>query len=272
MPTYKVIFAFTQKKQGWSEVYYKDSAALNLEQIRDQVVPLAQKRAALCGQETFLDAIRISREGVANDSVLAYTPFSGLSTEESSPPDDALLVRMGNADNTRHRQMFLRGIYDGLGTKGGSFNNQYPAFIENWPNYVAALELGAYVWPSVDPATKNRQDLTGYTSDQVERVTFTTVAPVFPAPKVGQTVRVRVSGINGGSVLNGSLLVKVLTTSTAQTIQPYATFAYRFGGKLLYSEQTFAAVANVRPQKIVSRQVGAPLLASRGRLPARSRG
>lgn len=272
MPTYKIIFSFNQKKQGWTEVYYKDTPASNLESVKDQVIPLAQKRAALSGAETFLDAIRVSREGVANDSVITYVPFKGLSTEQSGSPDDALLVRMGNTDNTRHRQMFLRGIYDGLADRGGSFNNAYPAFITPWQNYEAEVVAGGYVWPSVDPATKVRKDLVGYVSDAVERVTFTTVEPVFPAGKIGSTVRVRVSGVNGGSVLNGSLLVKVLTTTTCQTIEPYATFAYRFGGKLLYSEVTFAVIANVRAQKIVSRQVGSPLLVSRGRLPARSRG
>lgn len=272
MPVYKVILAFFQKKQGWSEVYYKDTEELNLEAVYDQVTPMAQKRALLLGQECTIDAVRVSREGVDNDSVLRYPVLTGLSGVEAAPPDDALLVRMGNNDNTRRRQMYLRGIYDGLGHKGGDLNNEFPPFVEHFTPWAREIVLGNYVWPSVDPDTRKAVGITTYTSNPAQFVTFLLKEPLFPPAMFGKTIRVRVSRLNGGSALNKSLLVNVIDATKCETFEPYAVFPWRFGGRILYTTLKNVRITAVSPQKIVSRQVGAPLLASRGRQKATARG
>lgn len=289
---YKIVVFFSCRQRGWSETYYLDA---------DQVLPdpstqnpanaasfaavsgfikttLMPKRMALAGKEVEAFAIRVSSVSSPGKSFLDYKdiPVSNQQQSADNPPSD-LVCTQYVADFGDKRQIHMRGIWDVIDDSGGKLVTT-PAWDAAFAGYAGVLTSPGWGW--MGGSVTHLADLLSYTPDvDTEQITFAfrpALEPpggtMFPAGVVGKVVSINLSGINGGSTLNGQQTVRVLTTSTCISTGRISAFPYSFGGRGRYNEKAFLRVSSVVGTKIGSRDTGAPLLQPVGRHKKRARG
>lgn len=271
----KATFVFESRTYGWSESFLFSQASEDLTLTMPGIQIIAQKRAALCGEQTFIKAERLSIETDADgnprpgDSYLNYVRYQGKVGEDSADEDLGVLVTMRNLVAQRRRNMFLRGIPDGLEDKGGVLDLAYSDWLSRWNSYQAAMLAKGAGWWSGDKSVG--YPLAGYTFDpatgwtQVELATAAFVGPF------GTTQEARFKGVNGQSALNGRHLVRSIDSTHCWIEKPLALKDWQFGGTMFLYGRHFEQAFTIDPQKIVTRRAGAPLLQSRGRQRAQIR-
>lgn len=273
MPTYMATAFFRQDDQGWSETYFRDSGGTtDLAAIADfDRARLWTKRALCCGAQTTLFAQRASFTDVQGDSVLNYIelPSAGFDSEDANT---ALLVRLGNADNTKSKNIFFRGIADECVVDGGKFGRGFAPFAGLVDDFFTSLIENNYGWRRTDVKTEMAVD--GYVFDAQNRIVFD-VSTNFPPGNVGDKVVVRGKnfGAGGKSVLNRQFVVAISGNNTLRTVKPLAAFPFAGDGPVLVRRTKVVQPAfNRRYQKIVERKAGKISYSSAGRVQARARG
>jgi hypothetical protein len=276
---HKCTLFFEATTWGWSESYWYNSGTGTHVSTMGELKKLATARAQLLGNGAFVKARRVSTEGVGPDAYLVYdnitptfkTDADGKGVvEELDHEDAAVLVRCNNADFRVHKHIFLRGIWDSIDINHGKYapNASWNARMLRFLN---ALSAGQWGWWGVTNRLP-KVPMTTYAPIASGQVRITFQEAVFPANTIDKKVKVRISGVNGKSVLNGEQLVVPESMTSCVTLKPLGVTPYRFGGYGSYAEYGFIGISSAEDQKIVERKAGAPLLQSRGRQRARARG
>lgn len=267
MPIYKCTMVFLGRKHGWTESWWQSNSETDYQNPMDQLQSLADKRAKLLGQECKIEALRVSLEGTAGDGFLKYVNIPGVAQKSAAEHDVAVLVTVRNQLNTRRKHAFLRGIWDDAEAANGDYIKDLAGWKDNMSTFLKSLTATAQTaqqwgWYGVDVKTK--KNVTGYTVDANNRVTFTVADPIFDPLDVNKMKSLRLTGLNGKSSMNGVYVCQVLSTTTCITRFPYKTVPYKFGGTMQDVTKTFIKIYGADDQRITSRKVGSPLLASRG--------
>lgn len=280
--TVKCTWIFDCNGRGWTESLWYVGSSNDLNQHIAVAAAIGQKRLATLGREVRYYATRVSFETdsganpLRGDSILQYNNNYNSTSQPTAELDTALLWVFRDLTGTRHKNMFMRGIWDVVESNGGlyvplaagaagwtSAINQWVAQLQAT---VAGVKAGQIGWVNRTPTLIC--NLAGYVQNTNGTVTFTTQTP-FTATG---TFMVRLKGLNVQSKLNGQLLVRQLTNTTFVSVKPVAVFPYVSGGLVTFYDVFFSAAAAIAPQKIVERKAGAPLLEPRGRRRAIPRG
>jgi hypothetical protein len=255
---------------GWSESFLWDGInEQNLNVHMQSLQIIAQKRAVLLGAQSFIKAERVSLEtgpdGLprVGDSILQYSRYNGGAVSGSDEPDAALLVTMRNLVAAKRRNMFLRGIWDDVDGNGGFYlpaNAGWQTAFNSWQAAMLARQAGWWSYTKsagFDVDTYAVAPTTGY-------VTITVLGDAFGDGPYGK-IRVRLSGVNVKSALNGQWVGTPVSNSQIILEKPMALLPYTGGGTLFTYTRALEVAASLDAQKIVTRRAGAPLLQSRGR-------
>lgn len=274
MPNYQATMFFECLGHGWSETYYRDAGGeTNLEALaefdREQ---LWKKRALCCGSQVTIVAQRTSFTDVLQDSVLNYLPLQ-VGQFDSEDVNTALLVTMAVQDNTRRKNLFMRGIPDNIVVRGGQVDRLFAAFINAFGAFAGAIVGNNYGWIGSD--VKVEHEVTNYIADVANRLVFTTAGAALPVPPTGNKIRLRGKniGVGGKSVLNRTAVFIRLGANSCKTNKPTAAFPFPgLGGFLVSRSTAIRTIKNVKIQKVVERKAGKPSFISAGRVPARPLG
>lgn len=137
---------FTQSLHGWSECFYlsSETAAFALREL----LPLAEKRAALLGTGADLTRVEVSLVGGWRVTMATGIAPRNL-PQRAGNPLTGLIIRMqstaGSRDRSYRRTMLLRGLPDGAfieRVKGSPVIN--PALLPRLRDYFAVLANGAF--------------------------------------------------------------------------------------------------------------------------------
>jgi hypothetical protein len=280
---YKATAWFECNGLGWSEAYYRDSGLVSdLAALADfdrvgagGAGGLWVKRAGCCGREVTLVAQETSFISVRGDSVLNYIPIGGNSAFSADAPTVALLVSCGNLDNTRRKNVFMRGIADNVVVNGGRFAaGTEPAFEAAINNFKNTLISDGYGW--LGRQAPQIFDVTAWADVPATHQILLTVdvGPLPPADTFGLVRLVgKLMNPRGRSVLDGVQVYIRVSDTEVKTKKPTAVFPFPGPGpKLIFKPTDLIDIASVRFQKIVERKVGKASHLPRGRALARARG
>lgn len=287
MALFKYVAFWNCRQRGWSETYYVDSVKAQITDSLDSAksymtVGMMGKRVKLAGKQAEFYACRVSRVSDPKGSQLYYDelpqpPYfdqlqGGYDTDN---PPSTLVVTMVNVDQSKKRQLHLRGIPDSIDQKGGRLITNdtvgFDAAFNAWKAWMIDPANGQ-IW--IGATVSTQYDIVSYVGvPDTGGVEFTFTGIPFVGLPVGRHVTVRVSDLNyKNSELNGQLTLSVLSSSTAVTVRPYSVFGYVTGGKMRYNTKGPIDIRGVKMTKIGSRDTGAPLLQPPGRGKARIHG
>lgn len=284
-------FFQTDNGYGWSETHHSPGSAepINLAPLLTQFRQIMiDQRRPLLGRDGFYigcrASYRTSTGRIASAPILETPGKPGtqgvlvgavVQPTWTTSQEAAAKLRMGNAGQTAFSDIYLRGFWDVVESAGElDFTSTLGA---NWKSladaYVAALVQAGYGWLGIDPALTTRGNVTDYTIDVDQHITFTiavTQGPVLPA--VGTRIAVRIARLNNSkSVLNETHVVTVLSPTTFRTVQPTAAGSFTGPGTFTYSVKSFLAYQAVQYWKLARRACGRPFGLSRGRSRVRAR-
>lgn len=274
MAVYLATCFFEQGGHGWSETYARDGGGVtNLAALADfDRDTIWGKRAKCCGLQTRIFAQRVSFTDQLGDSQLNYIDLQP-NTFESEDANTAVLVVGQNSNNTRRKNIFMRGVADAVVVLGGEVDRGFALFDASFKAWRDAMIQNAYGWIGTQANTEH--PVLGYTTDAENRIVFTLGGPGIAAPAVGNKVRVRGKnmGIGKPSVLNSTFVCIRDNNTSVKTNKPTAAFPYPGTGGFLVTKTTnLITMANIRLQKVVERKAGKPSYVSAGRAAVRPRG
>jgi len=276
---YKHTFIFSGRNKGWTENFYTEPGSINLAGQLALAQNVAVARAQMLGQEYRVQALKVmqtensvgtltKRIGDLNQAI----NLPGPAEKEGAQADLSVLFDWATANRDAHKFVFVGGIWDTVSVLGGIYSPP-PEWNTAWQTWgVKCVEAG-YGWLSRVPS--DPVSVTNYVQNEGDgTVNLTFGAALFPGASLTPVV-IRVSGmptIGGMSTLNGDLLVYPMSATTARTKDRIAVFPYVGPGKAVTFTTTFKRMTFITPEKVVSRERGAPLLESPGRRKARARG
>jgi hypothetical protein len=276
MPRYKVTYIFDMPKHGFTESWWVDHSDTNLDAVRDTARFVAEKRALLMGDGCTMQACRIANADAAGRVGKTYSMiFTGDADNGSMPSNVAINCIFGTTDNQFQKIVQVRGGWDQWEGVGGNLivNNDLLTRFGAWKAMLISKQFG---FRSI--VSRARFGVTGYTVTANGNVTVNVVHAEAPGTNlltavgpVGTIKTARFSKVNGKSRLNGTQVIVVTSPTTVELVKPLALTAYVSPGAMEVPSYTVRPVANGDIQRLGSRQAGAPLLASRGRAPARPR-
>lgn len=269
MPILKFTFFFRQRGSGWSESWYKSTPGSDLSTAYD-AYPLAVKRAALCGKETFLEATRYSFTDVERDSLLSLwgDTLRGYDGQESDAPTTALLLRCSTVGLTARKFAYLRGIWDNVVKTGGLYTptGPYVTRMSSFTEQLAADELG---W--LGAGVRTRQKITGMVLNSNGTVSITFAGDLFGAGPWTERL-VRISGVACGTFPNGSVIMQPSANNAATTVKRIRALPWLTGGRgtvvttiFRVIGRTAAGVALAGVSRVVERKTGRAFFVSAGR-------
>lgn len=279
--THKVTFFFEGRGRGWTESLHYASPDDDYMRTTADANKLAVLRANLLGKECWIKAIRVSKEGTGPDAELTYVRYEpkglkvGVNGNEilkrgAAQPDVGLLLRCENAAHTQHKFLYLRGIWDEVENNHGEYTPTADWLAVLVP-YFDEVKGGNWGWWGV--AVKAKQPLDDVARQANDQAVITTTVDLVPPEMVGKVTAVRISGVNAGrSNLNTTHVVRVMDRKTFKTTRVLAVANTVVDGSVAWWGKGYIDIANIKSQKIVTRECGAPLLESPGRQKARPRG
>ena len=272
MPIAKGTLIFQGLGYGWTESIWISRSYTSLADFYALFAQYAILRAPMLGTPCFIKGIRVSNEAVAHDSFLNYVNLPGSAAFGADDPSSSLNVILRDATFSRFKRIFFRGIWDVVAQNFGEYdigNEAFRTFFQSWRNFVLLQDFG---WMGVDPTQAKIGNISGYTPTVEGNIAFQLDQPIFNGILPGTRVPVRVSRLNGGSTLNGQMVVNVTTNTTCTTTVPTAALPFRTAGVMRFSPKVFIDSFACDTQRIGRRPVGAPLLDSVGRAKKRIRG
>lgn len=256
---------FEQGKYGWTESYWTNAASLTDPAMQARGLQLAQKRIKVSGAHTTLPYMRYSVEGVFRDAFFNVLPSNGLVgtiNKISDAPSTALLCTQKTADNSKSRNIYLRGIWDDVVHNGGEYVPA-PDFSAAFDDYRTRLIADAWGWLGV--ASKDVGNAATVVQNLNGTVTVTTVENMFDAPHP-RNGRVSISGMQGSTQLNGQQRVRITAANSFTTRDRIAIFDYLTGGTITEVTLGFQQISQVNLSRVVRRKAGRPSFVSAGRL------
>jgi hypothetical protein len=276
---------FQSPGKGWTESYFFNYVSDDIKAAFEPMSFLAGRRAQLLGTNAYVKAIRvalvISALGVVqkNKSKLRkirYDPSPQIVGNQLAEGDVCVLSMLRNADQSRKKASYLRGIPDAIEFDDGTYNPdgaagwgaRYDAYIERMKLIGGgASNLGWWGYVPFPEAAIQTYSVVAATSI----VTITMPAGTFAAFDPGKKLSVRIRGVNVHSVLNGSQVITVVDPATCKITKPLACGPFVSGGEMIIYTRSLIPVADADVPSITTHKTGAPLLESPGRLRARAR-
>lgn len=284
MPTYIKCQAFfgSDEGRGWSEAHH-----LSVSTPPSDLLPTLQGfktlienyRRPLLGRDRYIKGYRVSYPTASG--TLASSPFRYNqllypgNQREGCSPSSAAKVRMGEVGNQHFSDIYLRGFWDvveqdeelDFTTAGGA---AWKALLDQYTN---ALVVGNYGWLGQDAANTRRGQVTNYTADLNNFVTFnlavTTGAPFTPGPT---KINFRAARLNdSNSVLNRTHVVEATGASTVKTVQQTASTPFTAQGTFVAPALVFYKYTGVQYTVMATRREGLSFFLSPGRQKARAR-
>lgn len=285
--TIKTTMNFAGQEQGWSETFFWSQSTTNLETAEQTILPIAQKRAKCLAAGYILTIVRNAvvvtdtNQRVKRRTDILEPRYPGVSTWAPATPNLALLLTWQNADNTKKKSMYMRGIPAGLGDIGKQVNTGYSTWYGAFQAWRSAMILLPAGWLETEATAPNTAVIESYTINATTGiVTFTLKAPGIAFPG-GQGFRQRVwVSLPGKSPLDGYVVIipgAGLTVTTADPIGVHPFEAGQFGIMQLRTSNLVTLgpitgqgpAGQIHPQRIITHKTGRPSYASRGRAPAR---
>lgn len=271
--------------KGWSESHdrlFAEEPTDLLPHLLAFKLLIDQKRVPLLGRDCYVKALRVayrSASGAIKSSPFKYQPYQRPGNDKrGSAPAIAAKVRMGTSTNADFSDIYLRGFWDTIEEDEQLVLNVGDGAI--WAGlldqYVAALvgSQPAYGWSGINEALTSRGEVTAYSVPLNTRPLFT-VNPtngVTLAALVNKIVPFNFAKLNNSrSVLNRSLVVKVLSETEVQTTQPIAATAFTGEGTYIAPVKQFFAYTGKQYVILGRRAMGRPIGDSPARLKARPR-
>lgn len=261
----KITLVFQQDAYGWTENYFLNSPSVDLSVEIPKAQTLATKRAALCGAQTNLPYLKISREQVKRDVYVESSYRHGNSAFESDAPDTALLCNKWSINWTVKGALFLRGIWDAVVLTGGQFDFSNTTYYSLMRAFEAYLKTGGFGFLGRDPALAQQSAVTAVVANVDNTVKITVTDPIFLGYAVGTKLNIFVAGVTGAASVNGPQIVKVVDNTKVSTVKRLPILPYTSGGNLSFNVQQFIPINHLFEERIVERKVGRPLYLSRGR-------
>jgi len=274
----KVQYIFAAGQKGWSEALYLEPLSGTFSEAASIASSLRAPRAALLGNDASLKAVRVQvvQDAAGNTikrrgDLFQGEGFGGNPAEDSAALDTCLLLDFIDATQTRHKPMFLGGIWDSIESNSGQYSPS-PAWnsaLDAWRVQVVAQGFG---WVGRTPSTP--APVTNYEQDEQGFVLVTLAGTPFASFPIGKPVQVGFQGIistGGPSNLNGQVLVTPLTVNTCRTTDQRAVLPYLNGGQMTTYTFAFVKTAAIAAEKIANRKRGSPLLEPLGRQKATRR-
>lgn len=276
--TQKHTIDFAAGQKGWTESLYIQPQVQTVAAGLAILQQLCVARAQMLGQQAYIKAYRAQVVEAVDGSKVKFqgdtvqrTLFPGSTGEPCAQADLSLLVDCVNATVTKHKQIYLGGIWDSISQNFGAYVPN-PTFETAFTNWTSKIVQFGYGWPSRTPSIKFV--LSNYVMDADGYVTITCAGLPFNAITQTTPFKVGISSlpsIGGRSVLNGDIMVTKIDASTCKTAKPIAVTPFTSFGYLVTYTTNFQAIAVTGIEKVVSRERGAPLLESPGRRKARPR-
>lgn len=268
MPTAKATWFFEQRGRGWSLSLWKTFGIGQLDRVQGSALALSPFLAGITGAQTKIIGVRTSDEAIINDSIPQEVSFAGNALHESEDPNTSVTIRMQTQDRSRRKDIFMRGVWDDLITKGGIIDQDNGAWAQQFSALTAQLLLNSWGWMGRDVGTV--VNITNYVVAADGMVTFTLDAPLFPVPLVNSRQSVRISGLNNrSSILNGQQVVIVKAANSAQTVKAFGAGPFTATGRMRFNTKTLILPSFIATFRVGERRVGAPFFQRRGRRSAR---
>lgn len=262
MSIMKSTFIFEQGDRGWTESFIKENNSDDISVVQNAAILVAQKRALLLGAEGSIKAVRTSLElnamgqPITGDALLNYVSIDGVQTQESDAPDTTLEVMCRTLNGAKRKVVFMRGIWDAVVTAGGDYDPTVANWQANFNSWAAALIGGSWGWWGSD-VQATVQVLDYQQNAPTMQVIITVPVGTFVAP-FPTRFHVRISGVNGKSVLNGSQIVETIDGSHCKLVKPLAVGPFVSTGKLVVYSQNRRQISTVEAIRIIERKAGAP--------------
>jgi hypothetical protein len=274
---YRATFAFSGKKQGWSESYvFPADNTTPLLLFGTTIQPIAIARANLLAREYVLDACRVAKIRLGDGTpvkrqVKLFSPDLGPSLQTvantGEQPRSCLVVQASGADGQGTKHVFMRGIPDAIAIDGGDIDPNgaggFGARFATWRGLMLAAGAG---WLG-DLKVGEPFNVEGYVSNPGLTVSFSLAGTPLNGVAVNSRVPIRFKQINGKSKLNGLQTVIVDSPSSCTTVRAIAVADYTAGGvgQRYNPIRPFHAAGDWGMSLIRTRDTGRPSYATRGR-------
>jgi hypothetical protein len=276
-------FFGSDEGRGWSETHVinaPDTPGELLTYLQNFKLLMDAQRRPLLGSDCRLEGLRVSyptASGVIASSAYKYQPFAyPASSNIGASPSVAAQARMGDVTNTMFSNVFLRGFWDAVEqneqldfttAKGAQWKALFDSF-------AAALVSGAYGWEGINEALTQRGNITGYTVNVDNTITFTVVVtsgpPISSAP--GTRLPFRAARLSASkSILNQTHTVEVVDATHLKTVKQTAAAPFETPGTFVIEHKAFVGYTGVQYVQLAKRSMGRPTGRSPARLKAKAR-
>lgn len=263
---------------GWSETHYFGSSSDNPDlglRINDLITVVGPARAALLGEKCNVVGFRCSypRAGeIASRSARFFIP--GDQAQKGASPSESLAINFIDTTQTKKKIVHMRGFWDAV-EYDESYHPEGPdaaGWTDRFIAWKATMVGRNYGWLTINAALSSKGDVTGYTSGVDGKVTLNVTKTAGANLPVGEVVTMKFAKINNSkSVLNRTLLCRVLALGTVETVAPIAALDFTAEGVYTYRKTVFVGYNETGSISIGERRMGAPLDRYPGRAKARAR-
>lgn len=269
--TQKHTWFFQGAAKGWTETLYLRNVSPTTAAGLVIAQQIAAARAAMLGAGIQIHAIRIQEvENAAGAPVERVGDnyqnqiYPGPASPQGAHPDISLLADCISPGDRKHKVIYLGGIWRTIVDNFGQYTPS-AAWTDAFTNWATKVVNFGYGWRARTPSPKVQ--ITNYTVDDNGFVTITTSGTpfsLFGDEPFLANIR-KLPTIGKLSPLNGERLLVKLGNNTAKTVESFGLLPFAGVGFLNTFTYGFETIAGIGPEKVVSRERGAPLLQSPGR-------
>lgn len=276
---WKVTFVFGMDEYGWTESYIINTAAgqYTFDGLYNFVIsPIVSARLSLLAPTASMTYVRISVVGTPFAVRLFAVNSQGLYgsyTNQPNPPgldpslqpNDALLVRLTPASPGPAKSIYLRGLPKEIEDDNGNYNNDpgFTILLRSYFTSFTKISGNSFGWWGVQ--SKTFAPVSNYAQNADGTVTITTTTNLFTVTTPPTPTIIRISGVNGKSILNGSRVYYPLTTTTAKSKDQIAVSPYIFGGRVEVPVYGYTQAGSFVAERLMTRKCGRALFLERGR-------
>lgn len=263
MATAKVTWYFHQGGLGWTVSLWRTIGGGGLGPVLNTGLFTADIMLQMCGAQTQMNGIRVSDESVKGDSLVQIIAKAGNGLRGSDVAKVALGMKMINVGQQRKKHIFFRGVWDDA-IVGGIFDPDNAAWVQRFNTFKNHVVNSGYGWMGV---FNNRvANVINYAVQPAgNTILLTFDGNVFDVPDLNKRFSVRLSGINGKSILNGQQVVICKGQNSAETVKAFGAGPFRTPGKVNRPIKDFIPCADLVVTKAGERKTGTPFLVTPGR-------
>lgn len=272
---YKVVLGFTNRKQGWQEVYYAQAADPTT--AEGMAVGLATQRNQLLAPPATLDTYKVGDETTPRSGFLVPWGTNPPSTWESDAdePDVCMMMRLYSSGDLRSRPVFLRGNPDNVFDTINPSNADRQAWLTKFTNFgqflknIGSNALGTWlIKKRPRPGVGSSLRITAWAPSTISANTDITVDGVIT---FGPKPALQVYGVRGlpeapGLVKVVSFVVAAGNTAVVVRYRTPSDYSYSGAGTVVLYAPTYDPITSWASTPRSTRRItGRPLGLTRGR-------